>query len=210
LCRLCQGMGVKIVHRLPEYSGRLSGGMSGTMKKASLYLQSSADRKIKEGVPPPNSPLSAKVKQGSQTLRDTGDLMRSIAPHSGETWADASTDKPYAKILQEGGTIKPKKARSLWIPAGPETRRLMKTYGALSPASLIEAMKADGYSFFKTPLSKVFCAVKGKRGKPFALFIIRSSVTIPARPFLYIDDKDEAYLLKLLQDGVMKALKGKG
>jgi phage gpG-like protein len=34
------------------------------------------------------------------------------------------------------------------------------------------------------------------------------SVKIPARPFLYIDEKDEAYLMKLVQDGVKNALRG--
>jgi phage gpG-like protein len=200
-------MGVKVAYRPPAYAGRISSGIPETMKKAAAYLQSSADRKIKKGVPPPNSPLTAKIKQGAQTLRDSGDLAQSIAPHSGAAWADASTNKPQAQILQNGGTVKPKKARALWIPAGPRTRALMKTYRAQSPAALIAAMKADGYSFFKTPLSKTFCAVKGKRGKPFALFIIRSSVKIPARPFLCIDEQDEAFLTSLIRESIMKELK---
>jgi phage gpG-like protein len=199
-------MGVKVVYRPAALARRIASGIPMAMKRASLYLQSSADRKIKTGVPPPNSPLTAKIKSGAQTLRDSGGLAQSIAPHSGAAWADASTNKSQAKILQEGGTIRPKNARSLWIPAGPRTRTLMRAYGAPSAAALINAMRADGYSFFKPPLSKVFCAVKGKRGKPFALFIIRSWVKIPARPFLYIDKKDEAFLTALVEDAVMKAL----
>jgi phage gpG-like protein len=202
-------MGVKIVKRPPSCAPLLAGGIPETMSRAAAYLRSSADRKIKAGVPPPNSPLTARVKQGNQTLRDSGALARSIAPHAGALWADASANLIYARILQYGGTIRAK-GRGLWIPAGPETRRLMKRYGAKSPGALIKTMKANGYGFFYTPLSKVFCAVKGKRGKPFALFVVRSSVTIPARPFLHIDQKDEAYLAALIRRGIVQKLKEAG
>jgi phage gpG-like protein len=212
-------MGVKILHRPKLYGKALQDGIPETMKRASEYLRSSADRRIKSGVRPANSPLTIKIKRGDQTLRDSGDLAGSIASHSGATWADASTNKKQARLLQEGGTIRPKNARALWIPAGPMTRTLMKRYGAQRPGELIKAMKADGYGFFVTPLSKVFCAYKkgralknggtGKDGKASALFIIRSSVTIPARPFIYIDDRDEQFLTGLVRRGIMKELGGK-
>ena len=122
-----------------------------------------------------------------------------------------------ARLLQEGGTIRPKNAKALWIPAGPKTRRLMKRYGAHTPGDLIKAMKADDYDGFYTPLSKVYCMYKkgktlkqggtGKGGKPFALFIVRRSVTIPARPFLYHDGRDLAYLFSLVVTGIRQALR---
>jgi phage gpG-like protein len=212
-------MGVKVVKRPPPCAPLLVDGIPETMDRAAAYLRSSADRKIKNGVPPPNSPLTARVKRGDQTLRDSGALARSIAPHSGELWADASTPLKQAKILQRGGTVRAK-GRGLWIPAGPETRQLMKRYGAKRPGALIEALKAEGYGFFYTPLSRVFCAYKkgktlksgntGKAGKPFALFVVRSSTTIPARPFLYIDQKDEAYLVALIRRGIVQKLKEGG
>jgi phage gpG-like protein len=184
------------------------------MRKAAMYLQSSANKKINSGVGPANAPLTQEVKGGGQALRDRGELMQSIAPHSGDLWADASTNLRYARIQQEGGTITPKNARALFVPAGAKTRTLMRRYGASTPRALIGAMKADNYGFFST--KRVFFAYKkggggktGKDGKEFALFIISHSVKIPARPFLYIDEKDEAYLLKLTQGGVMGALRGK-
>jgi len=174
------------------------------MNRVAQYLRSAADYKIKKGVPPPNSPLTQKIKQGDKSLRDSGALASSIAAHHDKYWADASTNKKYAKIQQEGGTIKPRKAQSLWIPAGPMTRTLMKRYGALSPKDLINAMKSDGYTFFFTPLSKVYMAQKGKRSKPFALFIVRSSIKIPARPFLYHDKGDEINILAIINNGMIK------
>jgi phage gpG-like protein len=114
----------------------------------------------------------------------------------------------YAKIQQEGGTITAKNAKALFVPAGAKTRTLMRSYGASTPRGLIAAMGADGYGFFSA--GRVFFVYKkGKRrGKEFALFIISHSVKIPARPFLFIDDQDEAYLMKLVQGGVANALKG--
>jgi len=208
-------MGVKVVHRPPDYAKLIGSGLAPVMRKAALYLQSSALKKINGGIKPPNAPLTQEVKQGSQTLRDRGELMQSIAPHSGDMWADASTNLKYARIQQEGGTFTAKNAKALYIPAGAKTRTLMRSYGAWTPRSLISAMEAE-YGFFRA--GRVFFAYKkgkalksgkdGKRGQEFALFIISRSVKIPARPFLYVDEKDEAYILKLVQEGVMGPLKG--
>ena len=210
-------MGVKVIKRSPDYAKALGTGLAPAMKKAAMYLQSSVNKKINADIMPPNAPLTQEVKQGSQTLRDNGDLMKSIAPHSGDLWADASTNLKYARIQQEGGTIRPKNAKALYIPADAKTRTLMRSYGARTPRSLINAMKSD-YSFFK--VGRVFFAHKkgktlksgkeGKQGEAFALFVISKSVKIPPRPFLYIDEKDETYLKKLIQDGIMNALKGGG
>jgi len=209
-------MGVKVVHRPPDYAKRLGAGLAPVMRNAAMYLQSSANRKINAGIAPANAPLTQEVKQGGQTLRDRGELTKSIAPHSGDLWADASTNLAYARIQQEGGTITPKNANALFIPASAETRTLMRSYGASTPGKLIKAMEGD-YGFFRA--GRVFFAYKkgralksgktGKGGKEFALFIISKSVKIPARPFLFIDEKDEAYLMKLARDGVMNALGGK-
>jgi phage gpG-like protein len=209
-------MGVKIIVRPSKKAGNIT-KLPDAFKHISQYLRSRADRRIKEGVPPPNSPLTSRVKQGDLTLRDGGTLMRSIAAHAGDLWADASTPLKYAPILQRGGTIKAK-GKGLWIPTGPETRRLMKRYGTQKPGALIAAMKAAGYGFFKSPLTKTFCAYKkgaarksggtGSDGKPFALFVIRSSVTIPARPFLHIDRADELYILNYLGIAIGRALEG--
>lgn len=198
-------MGVQITKRIGELSARLKNAdLSPTMRKVSSYLVSSAVKKINAGVPPENAPLTQAVKQGNKTLRDNGQLMSSIAPQSGKTWAAAQTNLKYAKIQQEGGEIRGG-SKGLWIPASAKTRTLMRKYNAQKPGELIQAMKGAGYSFFRT--GKVFCA-KSKRGKPFALFIIKESVKIPARPFLHIDEKDEKIIQGEIRNGVREALKG--
>lgn len=198
-------MGVQITRSFGELSKRLKKGcLEPTMRKVSKYLVSSAVRKINGNIQPENAPLTQEVKQGNKTLRDNGQLMASIAPQNGKDWAAAQTNLEYAKLQQEGGTIHGK-GKGLWLPASAKTRTLMRHYNAQKPAELIQAMKGDGYSFFRT--GKVFCAKK-KKGEPFALFIIKQSVTIPARPFLHIDEKDEKHITKEIKKAVHEALQG--
>lgn len=206
-------MGVQITRSFGELSKRLKKGcLEPTMRKISKYLQSSAVGKINRGIKPENSPLTQELKQGKETLKgDTGNLMGSIAPHHGKTWAAASTNLSYARINQEGGTITAK-GKALAIPASFQTKQLMRKYNAQKPRELIESMKADGYSVFKLKnangkSTNIILAKKG-RGKPFALFLLKRSVKIPARPFLYIDDADERYITKEIKKAVHEALQG--
>lgn len=199
-------MGVTVQKSIGSISERLrnSPALKNSMRKISKHLVSSAVRKINNGVPPANAPLTISVKQGSNTLRDNGNLMASIAPQNGDTWAAAGTRLKYARILQYGGTISAK-AKNLWIPANDRTRKLMRQYNAQSAGDLIPAMMASGWSCWRQ--GKVMMARK-KRETPFVLFIVKKSVNIPARPFLYIDDADEAYINKEIRNAVRTALGG--
>ena len=196
-------MGVRIVKDLPRFGQNLQSRISSAMPKIAAYLQSCANKKINRGVPPANAPLTAAVKQGNRTLRDIGALAASIAAHSGQTWADASTNLKYARIQQEGGTIT-SKGKGLWIPAGAKTRQLMRQYSATSPGQLIRAMKGAKWKMWRT--GKAWMAQKGKQA-PFVLFIIKDKVEIPARPFLYIDKKEESYIMRIVQEAVFLSLK---
>lgn len=195
-------MGVKIVKKLPDYGKNLRKKIKNIMPQISQYLRSCADKKINQGVPPANSPLTQKVKQGSQTLRDNGTLAASISTHNGDDWAAAGTNLKYAKINQEGGIIR-SKGKGLWIPASAQTRQLMRSYGATSPGQLISAMRGDGFNLWRR--GNAFLASK-KNGKPVVLFIIKASVTIPSRPFLYISESEEKFIAHMIQNSVMKSL----
>jgi len=207
-------MGVQVTKSVGELSKRLkSGSLEPTMRRVSKYLVSSAVRKINGNIPPENAPLTQEVKQGNKTLRDNGQLMASIAPQNGKDWAAAQTNKKQAKILQEGGTVTAK-GKSLAIPASYQTRLLMRKYNAQKPRELIEAMKADGYSVFRLKKegggSTNILLAKKKRGEPFALFILKKSVRIPARPFLYLDEADEKFVTNEIRKSVREILKGDG
>ena len=49
-------------------------------------------------------------------------------------------------------------------------------------------------------------AQRGKQA-PFVLFIIKNKVQVPARPFLYIDRKEESYIMRIVQEAVFLSLK---
>lgn len=200
-------MGIKILKGTQEYSKIMEKvkkeKLYSCMKNISNYLVSSAQKKINNGIEPANAPLTQAVKQGSKTLRDSGNLISSIAAHSGENWAAAGTNLKYAKINQQGGTISSKKSSGLWIPSSANTRTLMRKYNAQKAGELISAMRADGYSIYR---NKNICIAKSKKGKPFALFVIKESVEIPARPFLYIDESDEKYIQKQIRKMVKDSL----
>lgn len=205
-------MGIQVTKSVGELAKRLrSGSLEPTMRRVSKYLVSSAVRKINGNIPPENAPLTQEVKQGNKTLRDNGQLMASIAPQNGKDWAAAQTNKKQAKILQEGGTITAK-GKSLAIPASYQTRLLLRRYNAQKPRELIEAMKADGYSVFRLKKegggSTNILLAKKKRGEPFALFILKKSVKIPARPYLYLDEADEKFVTNEVRKSVREILKG--
>lgn len=199
-------MGVTVLKSIESLSARLqSGKFEPVMRKISKYLVSSAVKKIDRGIKPENAPLTQAVKQGNQTLRDRGQLMASIAPQNGKNWAAAQTNLKYARIQQKGGTITGKK-KGLWLPAGSRTRTLSTQYNAQNAGELIASMRNAGFSFYR--VKNIFYA-KSKKGKPFPLFVIKQSVTIPARPFLYIDEQDERYINEELRKAVHSALEEK-
>ncbi len=110
--------------------------------------------------------------------------------------------KPYGRIHEEGGTIKPVHANSLWIPQfGPGSTGDLAQFKNMTPTLFMAAMQGKtlksgliaGFAilggaagFFK------WVAGKGKtvrsRGafkmKFIALFILKKQVTIPARPYI--------------------------
>ncbi|WP_062429117.1 phage virion morphogenesis protein [Treponema endosymbiont of Eucomonympha sp.] len=205
-------MGVRVLHVPAKLSGAVdSGNLSESMKRAAAFLKSSALGKIASGVPPPNAPLTAAVKKGTKTLQDRGILRNSIASRSAEARAEASTNVKYARIQQEGGTVKAQGGKKLWIPAGAKTRELQRKYMAAKPGDLINEMRKHGYVFAKSKSGRVFYAIppegkNGKRGTPFALFILKDSVEIPARPFLYISEEDERFIMGIFDGAVTEKI----
>lgn len=78
---------------------------------------------------------------------------------------------PYARIHEEGGTIRPKRGRFLKIPVGP----------ALTGAgvSRLPPGRSGGFRFVPTPRGGVLV---GRDGQVW--FVLKQQVTIPARPYL--------------------------
>lgn len=185
-----------------------NGSMARFYLRAADHMMGSTMHKIAQGIGPANAPLTVAVKKGAHTLRDRGDLMGSIAARATGTEASVGTNKIYARLQHFGGTVKAKKTW-LFIPAGYDTRKLQRKY-SFAAGELIRMMRADGYS--------VWFQVKGKKGvvmaekklkrrrrdgsgkiihKAFVLFILKKEVSIPARPFLTIDELDRKVVMRI-------------
>lgn len=167
------------------------------MKELSLMALSAIQKNIENGIKPDNAPLTALVKQGKQTLHDNGRLRASLHARSSKTEAVVATNANYAHIHnpEDGRTqtvIRPKSSKYLCLPASPKTRKFFRTYG-WSPREVIEGFRAKGYAVYRpykkgSQIRANVIMAKKKGEAPFALFILKTSVTIPARPFMFLSD----------------------
>ncbi len=168
------------------------------LRQVGDYMVSSVQRRINNGIDPENAALTVAVKQGSKTLRDRGQLLSSIAAHVTGSQVAVGTNRQGAATNHFGKTITAK-GKWLWIPASSRTRTLQRRYG-FKASQVMTGLKSSGHSVWiqsKTDSTGVVLAKKGKRGKPFVVFILKKSVVIPARPFLFIDSSDREAIMKM-------------
>ncbi len=166
------------------------------MKELSLMGLSAIQKNIESNINPKNSPLTQKVKKGGNTLKDTGNLKSSLTARHTDDYAEVGTNCPYAKIHnppdgRKETVIRPKKSKYLCIPAGPFTRTKFRQYG-WSPREVISGLEADGYSVYRpyrkgTSKRANVIMAKKKGRKAEVIFILKKSITIPARPFMYLE-----------------------
>lgn len=167
------------------------------MRELSLMGLSAIQKNIENGIKPDNAPLTKAVKQGNNTLRDIGTLRSSLTARSTETEAIVGTNVSYAHIHnpEDGRTetvIRPKKAKFLCLPASAYTRTLYRTYG-WSAAEVIAGLQRSGYAVYRpykkgTRVRANVIMAKKKGENAFALFILKKSITVPARPFMFLPD----------------------
>lgn len=177
------------------------------VKKLASQAESFVVKRISNGIPPAISPLTAAVRGSGKPLQDTGALMASIHSGADSKGGFVATSHEAAAVNHFGATIKPKRAKKLWIPASAETRRLMRRYSP-TPSGLIKALKAAGYRLWTSKSGKAFMAQAPREKQPFVLFVLRSSVEIPARPFLYLDDLQHETIRVIWRNECLKSQKG--
>jgi phage gpG-like protein len=151
-------------------------------------------KNIKTGSWAANAPLTQDVKGNDKPLQDSGGFLGSFAHRVEGNKAIVGTTHVAARILNYGGTIRPKAAKNIAIPASHDTRTIMRMYG-LTPRACIEGMKAAGYQIWIS--GACIMARKGKTGKPRALFLLRKSVTIPARHYMEFSPEGRTVLSRM-------------
>jgi len=98
------------------------------------------------------------------------------------SWSEA------AALLHFGGVIRPKKAKALTIPISPEA----DGHRARDFQNTFVLKKSDDPQRIGLIMQD-----RGEGKDPLALFVLRKSATIPARPWLFWVDADEEYLWHL-------------
>ena len=133
---------------------------------------------------------------GTPPGKDTGTLGRSIQVDASKITSlrvRIGTNLPYGRIQEFGGVIRPKKVQRLPVPLNREAK-LLQRRGSLRSANLtlIPRRGKDSLLVRKT---------KGGGIKP--LFILKKSVTLPARPWVRPTRVRVApRVLKLISQGV--------
>lgn len=179
------------------------------MKDLSLMALSAIQKNIESGIGPDNRPLTKEVKRGDKTLRDSGKLRASLTARHTESEAAVGTNVPYARVHnpENGQTetvISAKNGKSLAIPASAKTRTLQRKYG-FSAREVIAGLQAKKYSVYRpykkgTRVRSNVIMAKKKGEAAFAVFILKKSVKIPARPFMFLSDAVIAALEKRVSD----------
>jgi hypothetical protein len=94
--------------------------------------------------------------------------------------------KVYARILHEGGTIKPKTAKYLVIP--------------LTPAAKVKKPR----DFDDTFIKKGIIFRKKDNGKLEALYVLKKSVDIPAYDYFKLDESDMKIIITRVTNHIKK------
>ncbi len=158
-------------------------------------------KNIEQGSWVPNAALTVSVKQGSKPLRDRGQLLSSITYRVKGNNVEVGTNHPAAELLHNGGVVRPVKSKALAIPAGPWVRTLMRGTD-LQPRVMLDQLKGSGWSIWRQ--GNVVMGRKKGGKEPMPLFVLRTSVTIPARPFMKLPPESVRMLTDYLKRSVVE------
>lgn len=179
-------------NRVQETLDRLGENLKTAAKKAKLGVMAAdmiRDHIYKgEGFAPLSAATRAYRGDG-QPLRDTTALLNSITSEQvNDTTISVGTTKVYAPIQNNGGVIRPKKGKWLWIPAAG-TRQLQRRYG-YSVTQVLTGLKGEGYSVYRAGRTVCYRKKGGKKKASKVVFYLKESVEIPARKFFYLSDEE--------------------
>jgi phage gpG-like protein len=142
-----------------------------------------------------------------KTLRDTGDLMGSIAYDVQWKTVLVGTNSIKAKIHHFGGVIRAKNVKAMPIPLNKQAAKAQRNVKSVRDIPDLALIPRPG----KPPLLVKFKGRKLKSGaysmKGAALepwFILKKSVNMPARPFLLLQPQDKKRIQAVIKRHVEK------
>ena len=147
----------------------------GMFANIGMSLVTSTQNRFERGVGPDGSPWPPSIRAlatGGKTLIESARLMRSITYVASDAGVQVGTNVVYAAIHQLGGTIQ-QKSRTAVLH--------------------FKTNKKTGQSRFAKP---------GKADRARKVEIGAHSITMPARPFLGLDDDDNREIVQIAQDWI--------
>lgn len=164
---------------------RLAEGLRGQelLESTGQYMsQTALPKRFRVG-----GPGWAPVRRGGQPLRDTGALMKSFgwAIEDGGRSVVVRSAVPYAGPQHRGDTIRPKRGKYLAIPLSPPlsvSQRRTKGPRDFTDTRIFKS-KAGHLLVWKN-----FGSKKDPNWKP--IFLLKTSVKLTARPFMFFADED--------------------
>lgn len=125
---------------------------------------------------------------GSKPLLDTGVLRASVSAEADGRGLTVRANAPGARLHQEGGVIVPTRAKALTIPVSKEA---VRAGGARNFPRRLFALgrKAGGNGAL---------AERTARGGLIVHYLLRMSVTVPARPYLGVSAAAARRIARLL------------
>lgn len=151
-----------------------------------------------EGMPPLSAATTAYRGQG-KPLQDTGALRDSITYELlGNNTASVGTDKVYAPIQNNGGTITAKK-NWLFIPAAG-VKKLEGSFG-YGPTNVLKGLKVKNYVY---RVGRTICyRERGTNAPGRVVYYLKKSVVIPKRRFFYLSDEEISQMLSEVSNDIL-------
>jgi len=140
-------------------------------------LVKSTQRRFEDGRAPDGTPWPPSLRalsEGGKTLIDTARLMQSITFNAFDTGVEVGTNVVYAAIHQFGGIIKqPAREQTLHFKTHKRTGKRLKGFRKESKADIHQTVAIPAHE-----------------------------IKMPARPFLGLDDHDDAEIIRIAEDYV--------
>ena len=171
------------LNAMPEKLGQ---AIRDTADELEVLAVSGMRRSLNAGESPDGTPLQSlsfpRPQGGSKPLLNRGLLAASISASVSESEIALRANAPGARIHQFGGTIVPTRANALSIPLTVEAVRAGGARNFPRPLFLLRKMDGGpGGALAET-------VGKGKNKTVRVHYLLRMSVTVPARPYLGVSD----------------------
>lgn len=151
------------------------------------------------GMPPLSAATKAFRGSDAQPLQGSGALRDSITYEVvGNNTASVGTNKVYAPIQNNGGTITAKK-NWLFIPAAG-VKKLEGSFG-YGPTNVLKGLKVKNYVY---RVGRTICYRKrGTNAPGRVVYYLKKSVVIPKRRFFYLSDEEISQILSEVSNDIL-------